>query len=307
MPVVIAGAGLAGLLAAHAWPQAPLFEAMQEPRAHHRALLRFRSDAVARLIGIEFKQVTVRKGIWMHGQFIVPSIQAANMYSRKILSALEPDRSIWNIEPVQRFIAPEHLYEQMIETVGPRVRWNSPFDFDSIERTDSLISTVPMPVVLKMINMNENEITFRRAPIKVQRFRVPKAAVYQTIYFPELGFPAYRASITGDLLIVECVSKAEADDISVVLKAFAIDDALPMDEIDQQYGKISPLPDIMRKAVLLKLTAKRNIFSLGRFATWRNILLDDVVDDIAVIRKLLRASEYEQRLHFSKGDDVRTS
>jgi hypothetical protein len=27
---------------------------------------------------------------------------------------------------------------------------------------------------------------------------------------------------------------------------------------------------------------------IGRFATWRNILLDDVVDDIAVIKRLMR-------------------
>jgi hypothetical protein len=47
---------------------------------------------------------------------------------------------------------------------------------------------------------------------------------------------------------------------------------------------------------LFRLTHERNIYSLGRFATWRNILLDDVVDDIAAIKKLLKAnSAYDIR------------
>jgi hypothetical protein len=66
--------------------------------------------------------------------------------------------------------------------------------------------------------------------------------------------------------------------------------------VDQKYGKIAPIDDNLRKQLLFRLTHERNIYSLGRFATWRNILLDDVVDDIAAIKKLLKAnSAYDIR------------
>jgi hypothetical protein len=41
---------------------------------------------------------------------------------------------------------------------------------------------------------------------------------------------------------------------------------------------------------LFRLTHEHNVFSLGRFATWRNILLDDVVDDIVQVKRLLKSS-----------------
>src|SRR6195256_1682660 len=98
----IAGAGLSGLLAAHAWPTAQLFEQQTEPHAMHRALLRFRSQAVAQLTGIEFHAVTVRKGLWMQGVFVEPNIQLANLYSYKILGQLLGERSVWSLDPVRR-------------------------------------------------------------------------------------------------------------------------------------------------------------------------------------------------------------
>ena len=75
---VIVGAGLAGLIAAHAWPQCPVLEQGPEPVERHRALLRFRSDAVAKLIGVEFRRVTVRKAIFHDGRFVPPDISLAN-------------------------------------------------------------------------------------------------------------------------------------------------------------------------------------------------------------------------------------
>ena len=65
-------------------------------------------------------------------------------------------------------------------------------------------------------------------------------------------------------------------------------------------GKIVPLPDAARKRLLFRLTHEHGIYSLGRFATWRNVLLDDVVNDIAVIKRLARSGDaYVARLHAS--------
>lgn len=310
MSPVIAGAGLAGLLAAHAWPQAAVFEPNPEPKEAHKALLRFRSQSVSRLVGIEFKEVVVRKGIWEGGKFVAPNICSANHYSAKILGSLEAERSIWNLDPVKRYIAPESLYEQLIESVGKRIEWGEAWSYAPSTRTSIVrptISTAPLPLVLKAVGI-ESAVEFKRSPIQVSRYRVANCSVYQTIYFPAPQQPVYRASITGDLLIVEHVAcdhngsprELETAELLDVMQAFGIYNlGAALGSVEQRYGKIVPLPAEQRRSLLHRLTVERHIYSLGRFATWRNLLLDDVVDDLDVIRRLMRASEYETRLHFS--------
>ena len=302
----IVGAGLSGLLAAHAWPTARVFELAPGPAAAHRALLRFRGAAVSKLTGIEFEPVLVRKGIWFEGNHVAPSIRLANLYARKVTGVLAGDRSIWSLEPVQRWVAPESFYEQMVEAVGARINWG----FDALMGADSIvhegspfISTVPLPLLLKALCLT-TATQFNRSPIIVLRYRLPPGtALNQTVYFPDSWSKIYRASITGSLLIVEAVGEdfKPEDALGEVLKAFGMEgvsvDAL--DSVQQRFGKIVPLPAAERKALLGRLTAEHGVFSLGRFATWRNVLLDDVVEDIAVLRRLMRASAYERRLFAS--------
>jgi hypothetical protein len=287
----IIGAGLAGLLAAHAWPSAHLLEAAPSPAPNHRALLRFRSDSVSRLTGIEFRRVRVNKAIWLDGAYSAPSIRASNLYSRKILSGgfLTGDRSIWDIAPVDRFIAPETLYEQLLESVGARVSWGTTADFEALNFPT--VNTAPLPVVLSELNIPTGEANFHRAPIYVRRWKIPRCDLFQTIYFPELDNPIYRASITKDLLIIEQTEHTSTlRNLEELERAFGIslDSATELGTTDQKYGKILPIDDTARKAFLFRLTHDHSMYSLGRFATWRNILLDDVVNDIAVIKKLSR-------------------
>lgn len=305
MTLRIIGAGLAGLLAAHAWPQARVLESSEQPKEEHKALLRFRSDAVAQLTGIEFRRVTVRKGIWFGGKFVSPSIGMANLYAQKVTGSLLGDRSIWNLEPVERWIAPETFYEELVANVGARITWGAPIDFSAFERATlpkqldkgPVINTAPLLLVLQAVATPGAVFSaFKRSPIRVSRWRVKDADVFQTIYFPDPEVQTYRASITGSLLIVESMTELTA--ATSVAQAFGLKPSqlTQIDEVEQKYGKIIPLPDAYRKRLLHELTSKYGIFSLGRFATWRNILLDDVVQDIAVLRRLMRASSYDREL-----------
>ncbi len=70
----------------------------------------------------------------------------------------------------------------------------------------------------------------------------------------------------------------------------------PFSSVEQEYGKIAPVDDLPRKALLARLTDRHNIFSLGRFATWRNILLDDVAHDATVVKRLMALGSYERKL-----------
>ena len=294
--IIIVGAGLSGLIAAHAWPTAQVLEASPAPRNAQQALLRFRTDAVSKLTGVEFRKVQVRKGLFYGGKFVEPNIMLANLYAQKVIGRVV-DRSIWNLQAVERFIAPETLYEELIDAVGSRIAWGVPFGPDA--HRGSIVSTAPLPIILKQFAVS-NAPELKRAGIRVRRWRLPNADVYQTVYFPDPDTSIYRASITGSLLIVEEVASKTEEEAPLVWveQAFGINgEALePLGQSEQSYGKVDELPALERKRILYELTTRHGIYSLGRFATWRNILLDDVVDDIVVIKRLLKSgTHYEVR------------
>lgn len=310
--ICIVGAGLAGLIAGHAFPGANVLEAAPAPTRNHRALLRFRSDAVARLTGIDFRKVLVRKGIWEGGRFTRPSIRAANLYERKVLGAagLRGDRSIWNIEAAERFIAPDDLQAQLRAQLGPRVIYDTPADFAGLfARGVRVINTSPLPGVLDAfgLGMPREAQDFRRAPIRVRRFTLENVDAYQTVYFPDPHLLAYRASITGSTLIVEelaadqdaeTTKHLQAQSLHEVLRAFGLERGAapePLDTATQRYGKIEPIPDLLRKQLLFDLTQRFGVYSVGRFATWRNILLDDVVNDLHAVKRMMRLGDYDRR------------
>lgn len=318
--VSIIGAGLSGLIAATQFPNSRVYEANGAESVQHKAVLRFRSDKLARLTGIPFKSVTVRKSIYSAGRHCAPSVDLANLYSRKTNGGYL-DRSIWNVEPAQRYIAPEDLQQQMIQQIGERIHWNTPINPADIGE-EPLISTMPMPVLMKMMrarkelfipSVDMEDDAFRFASITVDRFRIAGADVYQTIYYPDHSTAIYRASMTGSLLIVERMQEwnppsgnweAEAGPIDMVMRSFGLLNA-DIEKVElnhvQRFGKIAPINDVARRQFIFQTTLNHHIYALGRFATWRNILLDDVVDDVAVIRRLISQGHYGASLQHLKG------
>jgi len=290
-PSRIIGAGLSGLIAAHAWPNAPIIEALPAPEPH-RALLRFRSDKVAQLTGVEFKRVLVRKGLWSRGQYRLPTIALANNYSVKVVGRVTGDRSIWTLEPVERWIAPEDFQDRLLDHVRARTTFGAS---DDMQGDKPFISTAPMHATLRTLGICTNA-NFDRSAIEVQRYRVPRCDANQTVYFPDRDTSLYRASITGDILILES-TKGVVNFGELVSSAFGIDfdECVPLDRATQKFGKIVGLPDAQRRSLMFKLTSEYGLYSLGRFAQWRNILLDDVVQDINVIKKLMASDLYQLR------------
>lgn len=298
--MIILGAGLSGLIAAAVNPQAKVFEASSKDRQSHRAVLRFRTSAVGDAVGIPFRKIRVYKNIWSDGKFYEPSIQLSNWYSHKVAGGYF-DRSIWKVDAVDRYIAPEDFILQLIDQVGDRVEWDTPVS--EIPNHHPIISTIPMNKVLELAGIEVKAgVLFKFSPIRVQRFRVKDADVFQTIYFPSPSTSVYRASITGNLLIVESVDDMAyvASDLTEVLDAFGLveDDIEVIDANHKQsYGKIAPIEEPFRRFIVETLSQKYGIYSLGRFATWRNILLDDVLQDLTVIKKLVNADSYTRKLH----------
>lgn len=304
----IYGAGIAGLLAGCHFQRATILEAGSEGQVQHKAVLRFRTPAVGDAVGIDFRKVRVHKGLWFDGKDAAPSIKLANWYSKKVVGKLA-DRSIWNLDPADRYIAPEDFLAQLGERCAGRVVWNHAVTREEVfSSAEPAISTLPMSLMHKWVvehygAVASNAPEFKYAPIVVRRWRIPDADVFQTIYFPSPETPLYRASITGNLLIAEYV-----DDESFVEHDFELLDAFglspsevePIEKVSQRYGKIAKIDDGWRKNFMFELTHRHQIYSLGRFGTWRNVLMDDVLHDICVVKKLMNTTTYDRHNFLSK-------
>lgn len=288
----IIGAGLAGLIAAQVFQDATIIERNKRSTGTHKALLRFRTPNIGKLFGIEFKEVEVYKGIYMDGKFHEPNIQLNNLYSQKVLGRIEK-RSIMDIKPVKRWIAPDNFYELILERNLHRVRFETEHDWS--DKSEPVISTAPLPVALRACGIEHN-IQFKSESIYVKRFELSDCNINQTIYYPGNNTSVYRASIVGNILIQELMEESEIKFPRVLSESFGIVNADKVNLIGnytQDNGKISPVDDSWRKSMLYKLTSEHNVYSLGRFATWRNILLDDVYEDCFSIKKLINLGAYE--------------
>lgn len=298
--ISIIGAGLSGLIAAHAWKQAEVFESSPAPRESHKALLRFRTDAVGKLVGIPFRKVRVHKAIFSQGLFKEPNILLANQYAIKTTGGISGDRSIWNMEAVDRYVAPTDFYDQLTHAVRSRIAYDvDGFDLATSRSNIPIVSTAPLSITAAQFDVDMWEAKLSRQPICVARYNID-ADVFQTVYFPDPGTPIYRASITGNVFIVESMGLYDDVHLLTALRPFGLRsiDLKQKHVVSQQFGKIVDIDARLRKNVLYALTRRHNVYSLGRFATWRNILLDDVVKDIGVIDAMLGASEYERAARF---------
>lgn len=303
MSTLIVGAGLSGLIAACLFPNSKIIEASKGPKEHHHALLRFKTNHVGLAIGIPFQPVTVHKGIWFNNQFVQPNIRLSNLYSKKILGRIN-DRSIWNIDTVTRYIAPPNFYEQLLDRAYSRLEFGVQLDADTIRSHNGtvIVSTIPMDYLYRLTSEFDSNIPaapeFHYAPINVSRYQVKNCDTYQTVYYPSPSIPQYRVSITGDLMIEESTGGATNNNPDVLTAPFGLNhsDLISISENHtQNYGKISPIDNSWRRAFMHRMTVQYGIYSLGRFATWRNILLDDVLKDIDLIRNMIKEDSYGLR------------
>ena len=66
----------------------------------------------------------------------------------------------------------------------------------------------------------------------------------------------------------------------------------------QKYGKIRPINEELRKEFIYEMTDTYKIYSVGRLATWRQLLLDDVVEDIAIVEEFISNQDnYKRKMH----------
>lgn len=292
----IIGAGLSGLLAGCMFPGSTIYEKQDSLPHNHGAVLRFRSDVISKALGIPFKKVRVHKGIWFEGIGLTGlSITVQNLYSQKVTGEYT-SRSISNIDPVDRWIAPPDFIEQLAE------RCNIRYGFVmGMAPKSPVISTIPMPMMGKIMDLPMmDQLEFKRRPIWTATYIFKRSVdLYQTIYFPGKETSMYRASFTGNKLMCEFVAAPKDGDVDSLYDAFGLVGAYnanPPTANKQEYGKIIEIDNNVRRSIMSQLTHEYGIYSLGRYATWRNILLDDVFQDIHRIRDMAKMDSYSRKM-----------
>ena len=324
---VIVGAGLSGLIAANLLKSRGfdilVYEKQTTLPDNHQAVLRFRSPALGEALGIPFKKV---QAVLCLAPTSYPGQNAllhAMSYSDATTGIRRTDRSITRLldgpKVVERWIAPPNFREILFERIKGDVRYGHSWTLDEQPFKIPVVSTIPMSVVYQMTALTPAGVapTFRANHYSTASADALNTDAYGSIYNPRPSFdePWTRASVTGSRVSLE-ISMGWDDeeptgaqrDGSIVLLARVMLDLMGVsidyrkDPPRVQYSasdRILPIPDRVRKGFIMHLTDKYNIYSLGRFATWRpGMLLDDIVQDVNIVASMIEgksAYRYEAK------------
>lgn len=301
--LIIIGAGMAGLLAGNMLRRRPLQiveKQAQLPNNHH-AVLRFRSTKVAEQVHVPFRPVRVFKSIDEPDP-----IRAAMLYARKVTGRYEV-RSLINLEPSERYIAPPNLVELMAHGLDiaygvDGLAYCAPEQRDKMGMSP-IISTLPMPLLMDALEYSGERPDFRHEQGFTVKAEIDKCDIFATRYYTDEvpHEPLYRASLTGDQLILEFVGvPSSAYSYAYLAENIAADFGIHPSHIVRvtepkasRYQKLAKLSDDDRRKAMAFMhwaTVNWQVYSLGRFAKWEaGLLLDDVVQDVLKIERWIDA------------------
>jgi hypothetical protein len=293
--MIIVGAGLAGLLAANMLDiyNPDVYERQSILPNNHSSVLRFRSSIVGDTLRVPFKRVQIIKATlpWRN------TVADALAYADKNLRKLRSDRSI-TFDPKDnvRYIAPPDLIKRMAYRANIHFQQEITFP---LANEHIIISTVPMPALMEALSYTKsNEVKFEYEHGTNIKARITDCDAYISLLIPDPTIPFSRLSITGDELIIEgngSVSLEKTLTQATDILGISLDRLSHITKVEQKYFKILPIDNDERKRFIAWATDNFNIYSLGRYATWRpQLLLDDLVQDIRLIEKWgLLADKYD--------------
>jgi hypothetical protein len=281
MEIQIIGSGMSGLLAANILRRhrVTIIEKQNKLPNNHHAVLRFRTPEIGNLLGIPFKKVNMIKTFIPFSNTVADSLS----YSKKCTGKFLSDRSIIAGTVIEeRYIAPVNLIEQMAENIY--IEYGTAF---LPNKNIPTISTIPMPELMNILKYPDGGF-FSSVPGYVYTGTIPDCDAYVSVLFPGPE-PYSRATITGDQLIVEfpnCDEIPQKMDMESLGYRLGIGNTPILNSKfeKQPYFKITEISDAERKTFQRWTTVHHNIYSLGRYATWRpKLQLDDVVKDVRKI------------------------
>lgn len=306
MKIGILGAGPAGVMA-HNYLKikghdVEIFEKDEFNVVKNSGVFRFKNRDSELFLGSELKKIHVVKEInYMNKAFKECSIKMNNLYSSKVVGEISK-RSIMNLNDCDRYILKDGM-----KLISPKLHANCEIkDIDNYKDNDGskkilvndsysfdyVISTLPLHVNAHLAM----EIPFDFSPIShvvwvtyVKAYF--KSDLNQTIFYPDLDLPYYRATHQEGDFIIESMQPLDDKECKKCVSDFLPDCEIVVTSKQRiNIGKMVKYPDdSQRKRLITELTNQHNIFSLGRFATWRpKLVVDDLLQDIKIIEKLMK-------------------
>jgi len=331
MRVLILGAGLAAHLANSAFKGEEVAVLDEESRTNINyippeklAVFRFKTANISNYLSIPLQKVQVQKSICLsQGQLVdQPTIAANNAYSYKTSGTILP-KSLMDCGIVERYVIPgvhnKGLYinppisnlvkykkilkidkgSMIIKDTSDNIR---PIDYDIC------INTAPIRWLVDIL-AGGSPFEAYSLPIFITKFDLTlNSKVYQTIYFPFM-YPhryLYRATLEGHYMIIESMawfeSKKDTDMvIDRVMKEFGLSGSdVWKESLSTRHlvsGKLIPSNDMERKGLIRMLTMDYNIYSLGRFAIWKPIKIDEIIQDLQRIQAMVHYDKISQQYH----------
>lgn len=304
--MIILGSGLTGLICGCLDKSSLILSASPKRESNHKAVLRFRTNKLGIALGFNFKKVTVTKGIWYKGMYHEPNPLFNNEYSDKVTGIIS-NRSIFRVDNEIRYIPPDDFYNRLYDECNQRIVsgeiTNIKKDTLSYKKKPNvkketlmpisgpILSTLPMDVMAKLTSMPIVGGKGISKPIFVSRLKIKDCDAYSTVYYPDWNIAPYRATLNGDILIVESTRTLVSGELDVVYESLAINkNRISKSKFNhlQPYGKITEIDQNARKNFILMQTIQNNIYSIGRYATWRpKLMLDEIPEDFQVIKSLI--------------------
>lgn len=319
--MIVLGAGMAGLLAAAILRSSASYvlEKQTSIPNNHSAVLRFRTEAVAQVLGIEFKAVDAMKAIhsWSNPLADALAYSTKTTGSPTLRSILTADNKL-----SRRYIAPTDLIAQLVLSVTCPIHLGRAATPEILlghgASCPAVISTLPMPIMMALLQWPKAEAAvplFRWADGYNISFRMQGLDAYASLYVPDPDLEENRISLTGDRVTIETscpsmdkvlfdhiVGEYETDVNSAMLRVERAMELLGLHGTNmfgrvsdisvhrQRYAKILPVDEAVRREFIMWATKEHSIYSLGRYATWRpGLLLDDLVNDVRVIQRISRS------------------
>lgn len=308
--MIVLGAGMAGLLAAAMLRNkcSKVIEAQKELPKNHSAVLRFKSSIVGDTLNIPFAKVKALKySLPWHNPM-------ADMlaYSYKTNQSFQT-RSIVTAkgEEVDRWIAPIDFVEQLQKACSAPIEFGNKIGEGALNGVDGkkpevpAISTLPMPALMKLLGYPDQPKFDYIGGLSLVA-KLAKSSCYASIYVPNPNFGPYRISINGDKIISEVSIPKQPDDLASCISKWKIEtlDILGLYESlvtewdikPQKFMKIIPIEERTRKHFIMWASEKFNVYSLGRFSTWRpGLELDGLVNDVRIIQSIIKSTNYDYK------------
>jgi hypothetical protein len=301
--IVILGAGPAGRLAKKYFEHYdPIIIDKNAGIFNHNAVFRLKNKEVASMLDSNYKTINIEKQIYYKGKlFDKPSIKMKNEYSLKISKNIT-DRSINALsDNSERHVIEIKKDNNILNKEIYNITNGAMLDKSHTEiEYDICINTIPMPVILKLTNMGEisDGIKFKQERVYVYKIKHEHYCdVNQTIYFPDIKFSIYRATLDPEGIIIESIFEISVDDLKIACEAFGLYYKLKgSQELKQDNGKIVKIDGEQRRFIIMELTEKHNIYSLGRYATWREkVMVDDLLEDLRKIDRMITINDKRRK------------